>query len=272
MPVNILSTKDLQAGDLERIFALAEQGGPSIGLALPIAWSFEGNGIRTRASFMQAFRDLGLSFTELPNLLKTTERVEDLAGYLDPMFAMYVIRESNHERLEAFARASKRPVLNAMSASEHPCEVITDAYYIHRFIKPLAKARLLLWGPSTNIFRSWQGLADLGLVTISRNRGQAISCTGKIGNSPLPAFDLVVTDHDPSNQEAFEPLGLEDLKALGQPALLPTPPFVVGRELAFDPALYPGFVGYEQKALLIPVQAALLRLLLEPQAIHSKLR
>ena len=46
---------------------------------------------------------------------------------------------------------------------------------------------------------------------------------------------------------------------MGSPALLPTPPFTIGREVLLDPVAYQGFVGYEQKKLLIPVQKAILR-------------
>lgn len=88
----------------------------------------EGNGIRTRTSFIQTFQELGLSFVELPNLLKTPERAADLAGYLDPFYDAYVVRESNHQRLAEFAFASQRPVIIAMSGMGHPCEVLTDAF------------------------------------------------------------------------------------------------------------------------------------------------
>jgi len=46
---------------------------------------------------------------------------------------------------------------------------------------------------------------------------------------------------------------------MGQPKLLPTPPFTIGRELAFDPLHCAGFTGYRQKELLLPVQRAMLR-------------
>jgi hypothetical protein len=46
---------------------------------------------------------------------------------------------------------------------------------------------------------------------------------------------------------------------MGNPALLPTPPFTVGREVLLDPASYQGFVGYQQKHLLLGVQKAILR-------------
>ena len=70
----------------------------------------------------------------------------------------------------------------------------------------------------------------------------------------------MITDGWPSDVEgSLSPLTAEHLAHLGFPALLPTPPFTVGRELCVDPLNYPGFVGYAQKGLLLPVHKAILR-------------
>ena len=50
---------------------------------LPIACSFEGKGVRTKTSFYQAIHCIGLEYIELPVLLDTDERLQDVAGYLD---------------------------------------------------------------------------------------------------------------------------------------------------------------------------------------------
>jgi len=128
--MKLIQINDLSAQDIRSIWSLATK--PSTPVKGNVAWSFEGNGIRTRTTFIQAFQELNLSFVELPNLLKTNERVADLAGYLDPFYDIYVIRDSNHERLTEFANASHRPVVNAMSSFGHPCEVLTDAYSIEK--------------------------------------------------------------------------------------------------------------------------------------------
>jgi ornithine carbamoyltransferase len=72
--------------------------------------------------------------------------------------------------------------------------------------------------------------------------------------------DVVITDSWPSGVDQSA-LALSDqhLVLMGRPALLPTPPFTIGREVLLDPVAYPGFVGYEQKQLLLPVQKAILR-------------
>jgi ornithine carbamoyltransferase len=75
-----------------------------------------------------------------------------------------------------------------------------------------------------------------------------------------PQIDIVVTDGWPRDLERTpQALTPAMLAAMGQPKLLPTPPFTIGRELSFDPLSYAGFVGYQQKELLLPVQKAILR-------------
>jgi ornithine carbamoyltransferase len=54
-------------------------------------------------------------------------------------------------------------------------------------------------------------------------------------------------------------LSSQHLSMMGNPLLLPTPPFTVGREILLDQITDPGFVGYQQKQLLLRVQKAILR-------------
>jgi len=265
--MNLITLSELSPDSVGTIWRLV--AGPDTELRGHVAWSFEGNGIRTRTTFIQAFRDLRLAFTELPNLLKTAERACDLAGYLDPFYDLYVVRESNHQRLAEFAAASQRPVINAMSGAGHPCEVLTDAYYIDSALMPIRNARICLWGPTTNVLRSWHQLAQvLGLPWLHH------VCDARLHDATLPGvhfaseppgpMDIVITDGWPSEAEApGRPLTLADLERMGNPVLLPTPPFSIGRELAFDPVLYPRFTGYGQKQLLLPVQKAIIRHLLD---------
>ena len=260
--MHILSLADLSATDVQAIWSLADA---NVGAQITgtVAWSFEGNGIRTRSAFIQAFRDLGLQFTELPNLLKTGERVEDLAGYLDSYFSQYVIRDSNHERLAAFAAASSRPVVNAMSGRGHPCEVLTDAYFIDRSVKPLHSATVCLWGPTTNVFRSWHELAAVigaTVIQVCDEHHHERNLPVKFTTVAPSHADVVITDAWPSGtEESAIGLTAEHLSSMGSPTLLPTPPFTVGREVLIDPSTYSGFAGYTQKKLLLPVHKAILR-------------
>lgn len=264
-PMNLISLADLSITDVHSIWDLVTHDVPT--LSGTVAWSFEGNGARTRATFVEAFRRLGLASTELPNLLKSGESTRDLAGYLDPLFSLYVIREANHSRLAEFARASCHPVINALSSEGHPCEVLTDAYFVHTAIKEVTKAQICLWGPTTNVFRSWHelaGILGLDVVQVCGTRWHGNVPQVTFMTSPPRYADIVITDSWPPGAEIdASPLSESDLVQMGCPKLLPTPPFSVGDELALDPADYPGFTGYSQKALLLPVQMAIIRFLLK---------
>jgi ornithine carbamoyltransferase len=259
--MNIISLSSLSEQDIRAIWSLVNA--PEQPIRSNVAWSFEGNGIRTRTTFIRAFRELGMQFTELPNLLKTQERVADLAGYLDSFFQLYVIRDTDHKRLEAFANASVHPVINAMSAGGHPCEVLTDAFYLDKRFNDLKHTHICLWGPTTNVFRSWHELAFALGFTITQvceeKDHEQHPAVNFMTNAPS-YVDVVITDSWPSGVDHTAlALSNQQLAFMGNPALLPTPPFAIGREVLFDPVTYPGFVGYEQKQLLLPVQKAILR-------------
>ncbi|MCW3482085.1 hypothetical protein OL229_21425 [Neisseriaceae bacterium JH1-16] len=255
--MKLISLYDLAAHDIRAIWAQAKA--PPRALSGTVAWSFEGNGIRTRTTFIQAFRELGLDYIELPNLLKSAERPVDLTGYLDPFYAAYVVREADHQRLAEFAAASCRPVINAMSRAGHPCEVLADAAWLDAEIGPIATLRIGLWGPMTNVLTSWHELAAvLGL------RLQHFGATPGAAAPPDTPLDVLITDGWPNGYaDPAWTLTLAQLARFGQPWLLPTPPFTLGAELGFDPVSYPRFVGYAQKQMLLPVQRALLGYLLD---------
>ncbi|MBA1250298.1 MULTISPECIES: ornithine carbamoyltransferase [Pseudomonas] len=258
--MNLIHLADLKSADIYSIWSLVGSASSYEG---SVAWSFEGNGIRTRTTFIKAFQELGLSYIELPNLLKTSERVEDLAGYLDPFYLLYVIRESSHSRLMEFANASERPVINAMSSQGHPCEVLADAYYIETSICPIKKARICLWGPTTNVLRSWHELAeilDIEIVHICDPTFHERKENVCFSESPGGAVDVIITDAWPAgyHDQAWS-LNSSHLEALGQPRLLPTPPFTIGEEVATDPLEYKGFTGYQQKMALLSVQKAIVQ-------------
>ena len=65
--MNLIRLADLSPADVHHIWGLVGQ--PAEPMAGTVAWSFEGYGIRTRTTFIQAFRDLSMAFTELPGVL-----------------------------------------------------------------------------------------------------------------------------------------------------------------------------------------------------------
>ncbi len=118
----MVGTESLTRDILEDIWGLVPAMDSLHGLG-PVACSFQGSGTRTRTTFFQAVQQLGLQAIELPPFLDTRERVQDLSGYLDPFYSLYVIRYRDHEKLEDFAGASKRPVIKDGTSPTNSCRV-----------------------------------------------------------------------------------------------------------------------------------------------------
>ncbi len=266
--INLIDIDDLTREDIFNIWRNVAENKPRK-FKKNIAWSFEGNGIRTRTTFVQAFQKLGANYVELPNFLKTGESVEDLAGYMDSFYSMYVIRETNHQRLSDFAAASTRPIINAMSSEAHPCEVLTDAYYLNSQVDSLQELRILLWGPVTNVFKSWHSLSkvlDLNVTQYCPHEHHRASNAVNYTEDLSGEYDVVITDGWPSGfSDNKYSLTEQKLADIGQPRVLPTPPVTVGNELQCLLSDTTNFVGYKQKALLLPVQAEIISYLLEQE-------
>ncbi len=263
----LLTVQDLDRGVIEGIWSSVGTQ-ETVASDLPVACSFQGTGARTRTTFLQALGRLGVRAIELPGLLETGERPEDLAGYLDTFYSLYVIRHGDHERLAALAKVSSRPVINAMSSHEHPCEALSDGYWFETRVKRLRHATILLWGPATNVLRSWASLCRKFSATVCQcaPADALLPAATRVSPSDLGGLapDMVITDGWPSGfWESRYSLTSATLETLGNPLLLPTPPFSIGEELAFDPLTYPGFVGYRQKECLLPVHRAIVAYFLQ---------
>jgi len=106
---DIITVNDLSPAEIDHIFDLADR---SENLTFPrqtgltACVSFEGNSIRTRATFTKALVDLDITPVEVPNLLKTGEAVGHLADYMDNWMDLYILRDRDHERMAAFAASS----------------------------------------------------------------------------------------------------------------------------------------------------------------------
>lgn len=266
---SLINLTDLNAAQINTIWQRVEGSDSTGTLPARVAWSFEGNGIRTRTSFVQAFQDLGQAYVELPNLLKTDEAVSDLAGYLDDYYDLYVIRDSHHERLREFAEASRRPVINAMSSLSHPCEVLTDAFYLQQTFDDIRKVNILLWGPLTNVLRTWYEIAEVFDFKITHfcplkyreDNAQVVYI-----DTPEGDFDIVITDGWPPDfNDSMYTLTNDHFPQIGNAVYLPVPPVTVGKEVAFDLNNNDFFIGYKQKSLLLPVQKEIIKFVLTPE-------
>lgn len=269
---DLISIRALSVDTIHEIFHLARKlknGYQPSFLGSTSVYSFEGNSLRTRATFLKAMARLEMAAIELPNLLKTKEDKTHLARYLDQWVDLYIIRESRHEILELFAQASHRPVINAMSAQAHPCEVLSDAFFLWERFANLRQLKVCIVGPATNVLRSWCELCELFQIEYVQVCPPQTQSTpeGKMVHSfveGIKGADVILTDHWPEGSfNSDYQVTLEKLKFAAPHALvIPCPPFDTTQEIHPEVIASPYFAGYEQKRDLYVVHQAILAYLL----------
>jgi len=98
---------------------------------------FEKSSTRTRVSFetgMAHFGGQAIFLSPRDTQLGRGEPIEDSARVLSRMVDVIMIRTFEHEKIELFAKHSQVPVINALTDSYHPCQLLADvqAYVEHR--------------------------------------------------------------------------------------------------------------------------------------------
>lgn len=94
-----------------------------------LAMVFGLSSTRTRVAFEAGMQQLGghaIFMSPNDTHLGRGEPVEDTARVLSEMVDVIMLRTLHHADVEAFARAASVPVINAMSASSHPCQLLAD--------------------------------------------------------------------------------------------------------------------------------------------------
>ena len=98
---------------------------------------FEKSSTRTRVSFESGMAQLGgsaLFLSPTDTQLGRGEPIEDSARVISSMVDIIMIRTFEHEKIERFAEYSSVPVINALTDSYHPCQLLADVqtYVEHR--------------------------------------------------------------------------------------------------------------------------------------------
>ncbi|MCA0174092.1 ornithine carbamoyltransferase [Bacillus sp. RAR_GA_16] len=128
---------------------------------------FEKSSTRTRVSFEVAMLQLGghaLFLSSKDIQLGRGETVEDtanvLAGYLDGV----MIRTFGHETIERFAKASSVPVINGLTDTHHPAQILADLLTIIEHKGHLSGLKVAYFGDGNNVAHSLiEGAAKVGM-------------------------------------------------------------------------------------------------------------
>ena len=120
---------------------------------------FEKSSLRTRLSFYLAIRQLGGgALTLRPNELhlgKGEESLEDTAKILSTYGDGFMFRTDSDRKIEKFGKYLSIPVINGLSPSSHPTQILSDIFTIEEIKKkPISKLNITWIGDSNNVLNS----------------------------------------------------------------------------------------------------------------------
>jgi len=119
---------------------------------------FEKASTRTRVSFEVGMTDLGghaLFLNPQDMQLGRGEEVRDTARVLARYVDAVMIRAYDHATIEEFARYSTVPVINGLSDTLHPCQVLADIMTLSERFGDLRDLRLAWIGDGNNVCNTW---------------------------------------------------------------------------------------------------------------------
>ena len=118
-----------------------------------VAVLFDKPSTRTRVSFSVGIAELGgypLVMEAVGSQLGRGEPIEDTTRVLDRQCAAIVWRTFGQDRVEAAARVSQVPVVNALTDAFHPCQVLADLQTVRERFGRLGGLTLTYLGDGAN--------------------------------------------------------------------------------------------------------------------------
>jgi ornithine carbamoyltransferase len=190
-----------------------------------LAMLFAMSSTRTRVAFEAGMQQLGghaIFLAPDDTQLGRGEPVEDTARVLSGMVDAVMLRTLEQSDVEAFARAASVPVINAMTARFHPCQLLADVQTFVECRGPITGKSVAFVGDGYNMCNSYiQAAQQFGFnLRIACPEGftpdpQLLAATNAatLVESPRAAVagaDLVVTDvwssmgHEAEQRERIE--------------------------------------------------------------------
>ena len=118
---------------------------------------FDKSSTRTRVSFQVAMSRLGGTTIDLnpsTSQIGRGEPIKDTARVLSKYCDVIAIRTFNHSDLEEYAKWSTKPVINALTDLEHPCQALADFLTIQEEFIDFQDVVLTFIGDGNNVANS----------------------------------------------------------------------------------------------------------------------
>ena len=169
---HFINLKDIPSKDLRKIIIDAkkrkslrkklsnlevDKGSPLKGKLL--IQMFEKSSLRTRLSFYLAIKQLGGSTltlrTDELHLSKGGESIKDTAKILSNFGNAFMLRTDDDKKLEEFKKYLSIPIINGLSPSSHPTQILSDVFTVEEIKKkPISKLNITWIGDSNNVLNS----------------------------------------------------------------------------------------------------------------------
>jgi ornithine carbamoyltransferase len=123
-----------------------------------LAMIFEKPSTRTRVSFEVAMRQLGgdvIILNTADSQLGRGETVADTARVLSRYVDAIMIRTNHAQKLDDLARHATVPVINGLTDSSHPCQIMADVMTLQEKKGPVADTVVAWSGDGNNVAVSW---------------------------------------------------------------------------------------------------------------------
>jgi len=193
---DLLRISDLSADEAIHLLDLAvelrEQPKQPLLAGASLGLYFAKHSTRTRVSFSAGMAQLGGAAIPLtPDELQLSrgESLPDTARALSRYLDALAVRTHAHAELDAWAEWATIPVINALTAEEHPCQALADALTIRDRLGTLEGVRVAWVGDGSNVCVS---LAELGTLL-----GYEVVAACPPGYEPSPASNSVLLAPDP---------------------------------------------------------------------------
>ena len=120
---------------------------------------FEKSSLRTRLSFYIAIKQLGGSTLTLRpdelHLSKGGESIQDTAKILSNFGNAFMLRTDDDKKLEEFKKFLSIPIINGLSPSSHPTQILSDVFTVEEIKKkPINNLNISWIGDCNNVLNS----------------------------------------------------------------------------------------------------------------------
>ncbi len=158
---DFLSSSDITKKELNHILKVANEfKNKTLEIDLnkkALGLIFDKSSTRTRVSFQVAMSRLGGTTIDLnpkSSQIGRGEPIKDTARVLSRYCDVIAIRTFNHKDLENYAKWSSKPVINALTDLEHPCQALADYLTIKEEFGKFNDVVLTFIGDGNNVANS----------------------------------------------------------------------------------------------------------------------